>query len=79
MAVLQVLTEVICPEKLLAGIAFAELVHILQMANPLLPVIVTHCSIRSAPWKFLSAVTASIRFTWSCSAVVKGTRIAREG
>ena len=42
MAVLEMLTEVICSEELFAGVAFAEFVNILQVTDTLLPVLVVH-------------------------------------
>ncbi len=40
MAVLQMLSEMICPEEFLCVIALSELVHFLQMPYPNLPILV---------------------------------------
>jgi hypothetical protein len=41
MAVLQMLSEMICPEKFLCVIALSKLVHFLQMSYPNLPILVS--------------------------------------
>lgn len=78
MAVLEVLPEVVRPEELLAAVALAELVRLLEVPDPLLPV-----RVRYVPWprapgpvaaasKVLAAVAARIRLARPVRTGVEG-------
>lgn len=73
------LPKVVGPVELLAGIALAEFVDILEMANPLLPVLVGDAGVWPVASKLLSAVSARVGFTRCCRAVVEGPLVARQG
>jgi len=74
MAVFEMLPEVVCPVKLLAQIAFAELVHISEMTNTFPAV--RFCDedpvcVAPGPGKLFTAVTACILLAWFRRAVVE--------
>lgn len=75
MAVLEVLAEMIGSVELLARIALAEFVHILEMANTVVPVLFLF----PAPGKLLTAVSTNIRLTESCGAVMKSAFVPGQG
>jgi hypothetical protein len=91
MAVLQVLAEVICAEKLLGRIALAELVYSLEMLVALFNVLLGGISwhdttvqgpaarAHARPGKVESAVTAGVSFTRPIRWVVKGPVVAWQG
>ena len=84
MAVLEVLSEMICSEKLLARVALSELVDVLEMADTLVPVLfrgmTDHRSARAASvaQEFVAAVAASIGLTRTTGALVKSSAIVRQ-
>lgn len=74
MAVFEMLPEVVCPEELLAGIALAELVHVLQMPDTVLPILLTSkdaSRIASCTGKFFTAIATRISLTRPRAAVVE--------
>lgn len=76
-AVLEVLAEVVGTEELLAAVALPELVHLLQMPDSFLPILV--CDVPmcrsagrdTAPGEVLAAVAAGIRFAGPVCALVE--------
>lgn len=92
MAVLQMLTEVVGAVKLLGRVAFPKLVHLLKMADTLLPVLVSGSLLHDASihvaragggqagaGKLVSAVAARISLTRAPCRIVKGPVVARQG
>lgn len=75
MAVLEVLAEMIGSVELLARVALAEFVHILEMANTVVPVLFLF----PAPGKLLTAVSTNIRLTEPCGAVMKRAFVRGQG
>lgn len=81
-AVLEVLPEVICPEKLFAAVALAEFVNFLEMADALFPVLVGGMARRRGPWaatiswELLTAVAACVCLAGAVGAVMEGTVIS---
>lgn len=83
MTVLQVLPEVIRPEELLGRVALPELVHLLQMSNSLLPVLVCRLSRRdpsaqgagadgpAGSPELVAAVAARVSLTWMGRRIVE--------
>lgn len=69
MTVLQMLAEVIGSEKLLRGVAFPELMHILQVTDPILPVLIGRVPslIRplgaAGPGKLFTTIATRVSFT----------------
>ena len=79
MAVLEMLSEVIRTVKLLAGITFAKFMHLLQVSQPLIPVMlrwVPRPSDTSAAAELLSTVSTCVSFTWPVAAVVESPIIS---
>lgn len=91
MRVLEVLAEVVCTEELLARVALAELVHLLEVAYALLPVLVrrrTHRDAsagrsrsdgRPAAVVVLAAVAARVGLARMGRALVECTVVALQG
>ena len=81
MAMLEMLAEMVCAEKLLARVAFAELVNVLKMACALFPVLVVNKGaiwISPCPGELVPAVTTCISFAWPCRTVVERPIVARQ-
>jgi len=85
MAVLEVLTEMICTVKLLARVALAELVYLLQVANAFFPILFA-CAQTSlgtfaaaSPVKLFAAITTDVHLSRSCGAFMKRSFIAGQG
>lgn len=79
MAVLQMLSEVIRTIELLAGITFAEFMHLLQMSQPLIPVVfrrVPRTADTTATSEFLPTIAARVSFAWPVRAIMKCPVIA---
>jgi hypothetical protein len=82
MTVLQMLAEVIGPEELLRSIAFSELVHILQVTDPFLPVLIGGVPSLIRPLreagscKLFTAIAARVSFSGASCAVMKRSRVA---
>jgi len=74
-AMLEVLSKVICPVELLARVAFPKLVHVLQMMDPLFPIGLADRdpTTRGPPTtgKLVAAVAAGIGLSRSCCAIVE--------
>lgn len=89
-AVLQMLAEVVCPVKLLGRVALSELVHVLQMPDPLVPVM--FCGVprydaaaegtvpgtAAGPGELVAAVAARIGLARAVRRVVKSAIVARK-
>ena len=69
MAVLQVLSKMICAEEFLGLVALAEFMHVIQVLGPNVPI----CGI----WKLLTAIPANVGCTRRRG--VEGGVRAREG
>lgn len=78
-AVLEVLSEMVCAEELLAGVALPELVNLLQVADTLLPILVrsmTGCRCTRSPAvtrELFPTVAASVGLARSVGTVVEST------
>lgn len=73
------LSEVVGSEKLLARVAFAELVHFLQMPEARLPVLL--CRLASAPSRaaateLVTTEATYVRFAWLVCALVESVVVA---
>ena len=81
MTVLEVLAEVVGSVELLARVALAEFVHVLEMPDTVLPVLVAHANpalVLAGPGEFVPAVPANVGFVRPCGAVVERPLIARQ-
>lgn len=82
------LTEVVGAVKLLGRVALSKLVHFLQVANALLPVLVGRALGKNSPAespstgsgtrasKFITAVTADVGLARSVGGLMEGTIVA---
>lgn len=70
MAVLQVLSEMVRPEKFLGLIAFSKLVHVIQMLGPGVPI--------RRQWEFFTAIPADVGHARMGRRWMKGGVDARE-
>lgn len=89
-AVLQMLSEVVRTVKLLGRVALSKLVHLLQVLDPLVPILVCGVSRRittaehscarpaSRPREFVAAVATGVSFSRPVGRVVEGPVISRE-
>ena len=78
MAVFEVLAEVVGAVELLARVALSEFVDILEMSDPVLPVLVADANPAlnlARPGKLFPAVPTNIGLAWPCCAVVEGPLI----
>lgn len=73
------LTEVVCPIKLLCRVAFPQFMNLSDMAQPVSPVLLTGALTRAIPTaasEFLSAIPASIGRTWMVDALLENIPVA---
>lgn len=80
-AVLEVLAEVVGTVELLARVALAKLVHVLEMTDPVLPVLVADANSGlglPGSGKLIPAVPANVGFAGPCGAVVERPLIASQ-
>ena len=75
MAVLEVLAEMIRSVELLARVALAEFVHVLEMAYAVLPVLFVF----PAPRELLTAVSTDVRLTGLGCAIVECPFVSGQG
>jgi hypothetical protein len=70
MAVLQMLSEVVCSKEFLGRVALPELVHFLEVLNALIPVLIrdrprTTARAVTRPGEILAAVSAGVGLAWA--------------
>lgn len=88
MAMLQVLTEVVCAVKLLGRVALPKLVHLLEVTDALFPILVSGSFLHGTPvaragrragaGEFVSTVAAGISLARAVGGLVEGTVVARQ-
>lgn len=79
MAVLEMLSKMVRSEELLAGITLAELVHLLQMAESVVPVVFCGLAVAAAATaarKLIPAIATSVSFAWPIATFVECLIIA---
>lgn len=81
MAVLQMLSKMICAVEFLARVALPEFMHLLKVSQPFIPILLSRL-----PWspnaatalKFFSTVATRVSFARPIGALVESAVIARE-